>query len=137
MERKARAVCAQQDDQNIPVQRHCCQSKDARVHGQVDDKVHSFAHEGSKYPLVHCVDGSLERHAEDDEAEVRQTEVQDEQVGALCVHLPVADENCEHKTVPHGTNQKNDREYDRNDYRLNFPVRGEVNLLRCVHLSCK
>lgn len=101
---------------NLPVQRHSCQSKDARVHGQEDDKVHSFAHEGSKNPLVHGVDGSLERHAEDDEGEVCQPEVQDEQVGALCVHLAVADDNCEHKTVPHGTNQKNDREYDRNYY---------------------
>lgn len=97
--------------------------------------MHSFAHEGSKYPLVHGVDGCLERHAEDDEAEVRQPEVQDEQVGALCVHLAVADENCEHKTVPHGTNQKYDRENDRNYYRLNFPVGEEVNPLRRVHLS--
>ncbi len=120
---------------NAPVQRHRCQRKDARVHGQVDDKVHSFAHKLSKNPLVHGVDGSLERHAEDDEAEVRQPEVQDEQVGALCVHLAVANENREHKTVPHGTNQKNNREYDRNDYRLNFPVGREVCLLRCVHLS--
>lgn len=81
---------------DAPVQRHCSQSEDARVHGQVDNKVHGFAHERAENPLVHGVDGGLERHAEDDEAEVRQPEVQDEQVGAFCVHLAVANENREH-----------------------------------------
>lgn len=95
--------------------------------------MHSFAHEGSKDPLVHGVDSCLERHAENDEAEVRQDKVQDEKIGGLCVHLPVANENGEHETVSNGAHQKDDGENHRYYYRLNFPVGREINLLRCVH----
>lgn len=62
---------------NAPVQGNSNQSEDAGIHGKEDDEVHHFTHHRSEHPLIHGVDGGLERHTEDDKAKVRDAQVED------------------------------------------------------------
>ena len=106
---------------DAPVEGHSGQGEDAGVHGEEDDEVHDLAHHRTEHPLIQGVDGGLERHAEDDEAQIRDPEVEDEQVGGLGVHLTVPEQNREHQRVPHGAHQEDEREAQRDDHRLRSP----------------
>lgn len=115
-----------------PVQGHRCQGEDARVHGEKNDEVDQFAQHRSEHPLIQGVDGGLEGHTEDDEAQVSDAEVEDEQVGGFGVHLSVTEQNRQNQRVPHGAEQEDEREAQRDDHRLGFPggrvLEGEIHL---------
>lgn len=106
---------------DAPVEGHSCQGEDARVHGEEDDEVHDLTHHRTEHPLIQGVDGGLEGHAEDDEAQIRDPEVEDEQVGGLGVHLTVPEQNRQHQRIPHGAHQEDEREAQRDDHRLRSP----------------
>lgn len=74
----------------LPVHRDGSQCEAAGIHGEVDEKVNSLADEGAKDPAFKAVDGGLEGHAEDNEEEVSQAEVEDEEVGGIVAHLSIA-----------------------------------------------
>lgn len=97
--------------------------------------MHDFAHRRPEHPLVQGVDGGLEGHAEDDEAQVRYPEVEDEQVGGFRVHLAAAKKNREDQRVPHGAHEEDEREAQRDDRRLRSPG-GRVRRGR-THLDVK
>lgn len=117
---------------DAPVQGHSCQREDAGVHGEEDDEVHDFARRRAEHPLIQGVDGGLEGHAEDDEAQVGYPEVKDEQVGGLGVDLAAPEQNREDQTVPDGAEQEDEREAQRDEHRLRSPG-GRVQR-REVHL---
>lgn len=122
--------------EDVPVQRDSSKGEDAGIHGQIDDKVHHFAHKCSKHPLVHGVDGGLERNAKQDEAEISETQVQDEHVGRLGIHLAIAQQDSDNQAISHRAKHKNKSKYWRDDRWLNSPVQGELNLLWCIHRFC-
>lgn len=94
--------------------------------------MHDFACRRAEHPLIQGVDGGLEGHAEDDEAQVGYPEVEDEQVGGLGVHLAAPEQNREDQNVPDGAEQEDEREAQRDEHRLRSPggrvQRGEVHL---------
>lgn len=100
----------------------------------------SFAHEGPKDPVIQGIDGGLEGHAEDYEAEVSHPQVENEEIGGI-VHLLVPQQHCQHQRVAHGANQENQRVYKWNDDRHQLPTVAlnaarEVELgQRSVHLG--
>lgn len=96
----------------IPVNRHGGQCEAAGVHGKVDKEVDDFAHEGTEYPSLQRVDGSLERNAKDDEEEVSHAQVEYEQIGRVVRDLSASQQYSEHQTVANGAEQ----EYEREDH---------------------
>lgn len=72
--------------------------------------MHDLARGGSERPLIQSVGGGLEGHAEDDEAQISDGQVEDEQVGGLGVHLPAAEQDEQDEGVPHGAEQEDERE---------------------------
>lgn len=107
----------------IPVNRHGGQCEAAGVHGEVDKEVDDFAHEGTEYPSLQRVDGSLERNAKDDEEEVSHAQVEYEQIGRVVRDLSASQQYSEHQTVANGAEQ----EYEREDHRHNHT--GGVQLI--------
>ncbi|KAG7223143.1 hypothetical protein INR49_015750 [Caranx melampygus] len=87
---------------NIPVNRDGGKCEAACVHGEVDEEVHHFAHEGAKHPSLQGVDGGLERDAEDDEEEVSHAQIEYEQVGRVVSNLSAPQEYGEHQAVADG-----------------------------------
>lgn len=71
-----------------------------------------FAHEGTEYPSLQRVDGSLERNAKDDEEEVSHAQVEYEQIGRVVRDLSASQQYSEHQTVANGAEQ----EYEREDH---------------------
>lgn len=96
----------------LPVHRDGSQSKAASIHGEVDEEVDSLADEGAEDPALKGVDGGLERHAEDNEEEVSQAEVQDEEVGSVVAHLPIAQQHCQHQAIAHCAQEEDEGEDD-------------------------
>lgn len=95
--------------------------------------MHHFADCRSEHPLIQSVDSGLEGHAEHDEAQIRDGQVEDEQVGGFGVHLPAAKQDREHQRVPHRAEQEDDGESHANERRLRFPS-GEIGH-RVIHRS--
>lgn len=125
--------------QDAPVQRDSCQGEDAGVHGEEDEEVHDFAHSRAEHPLVQGVDGGLEGHAEDNEAQVGDAEVEDEEVGGFGVHLSAAEQNGQDQRVAHGAEQEDEREAHGDERRLGSPGGrggcGQVHLLSLLFCS--
>ena len=91
--------------------------------------MHHLAHERAKHPSFQGVDGGLERHAEDDEEEVGDAEVEYEQVGGVVAHLPAAQQDGQHQAVADGAQQEDEREDHRNDHA------GGVQLVAVGHVG--
>lgn len=100
---------------NVPVDGDGGEREAAGVHGQVDEEVNDFAHEGAEDPALQRVDGGLERDAEDDEEEVGHAEVEDEEVGGVVAHLAAPQQHGQHQAVPHRPQEEDERENHRHD----------------------
>lgn len=66
---------------NVAVHGHGHEREDAHKHVDGEDVVYKRTEEGPEHPLRQSVNGGLEGHAEEQEAEVRHAQVQDEDVG--------------------------------------------------------
>jgi len=112
----------------LPVHRDGSQCEAAGVHGEVDEKVDSLADEGAEDPALKGVDGGLERHAEDNEEEVSQAEVEDEEVGGVVAHLPIAQQHCQHQAVANCAQEEDEGE----DHGDNDTSRAELVTVRGI-----
>lgn len=117
---------------NTPVNGHGGEREAAGVHGEVDEEVDHFAHEGAEHPSFQRVDGGLERDAEDDEEEVGHAQVEYEQIGGVVSDLPASQEHGEHQAVADGAQQEDEGEDHRHDHA------GGVQLVafRHIRLPC-
>lgn len=97
-------------DGQVSVDRDCGQCEAAGVHGEVDEEMHHFAHEGPEHPALQGVDCSLERHTEDDEEEIGDAQVEDEEVGGVVSQLATPQQHGQDQAVPDGAQQKYQRE---------------------------
>lgn len=93
---------------NIPVNRHSSQREAAGVHGEVNEEMDHFAHEGAKHPALQRVDGCLEGNAEDDEKEVGHTQVEYEQIGCVIANLSTPQQHSKHQAVADGAQQEDE-----------------------------
>lgn len=89
----------------LPVQRYSCEGEAAGIHGQVDEEMHCFAHVGPKEPVVQGVDGGLEWHTENNEAQVSYSQIQDEEVSSI-VDLSVPQQHCQDQGIAHHAYQE-------------------------------
>ena len=89
-----------------PVNRHSSQCEAAGIHGEVDDQVDHFAHEGAKHPSLQGVDCGLERNADDDEEEISHTQVEYEQIGCVVSDLSAPQQHGEHQAVANSAEQE-------------------------------
>lgn len=112
----------------IPVNRDGSEREAAGVHGEVDEEVDHFAHEGAEHPALQRVDGGLERDAEDDEEEVGHAQVEYEQIGGVVSHLPAPQKHSEHQAVADGAQQEDEGEDHRHDHA------GGVQLVAFRHI---
>ena len=101
---------------NIPVNRNSSECEAAGIHGEVDEEVHHFAHEGSEHPALQRVDGGLKRNAEDDEEEVGHAQVEYEQIGCVVSQLPAPQQHSQHQAVADGAQQEDEGEDHRHDH---------------------
>jgi len=108
--------CARRMGSWVPVHGDSSECEAAGVHGEVDEEVDHFAHEGAEHPALQGVDGGLERNAEDDEEEVGHAQVEYEQIGGVVPHLPAAQEHGEHQAVADGAQQEDEGEDHRHDH---------------------
>lgn len=115
---------------NIPVNRDGGEREAAGVHGEVDEEVDHFAHEGAEHPALQRVDGGLERDAEDDEEEVGHAQVEYEQIGCVVSDLPAPQKHREHQAVADGAQQEDEGE----DHRHNHTSGVQLVTLRHVRL---
>lgn len=93
-------------DGQVSVDRDCGQGEAAGIHGEVDEKMYHFAHEGSEHPALQGVDGGLEWDAEDDEKEVGDAQVQDEEVGCVVTQLAAPQQHGQNQAVADGAQKK-------------------------------
>lgn len=114
---------------NTPVNRDGGQREAAGVHGEVDEEVHHFAHEGAEHPALQGVDGGLEGHAEDDEEEVGHAQVEYEQVGGVVADLAAPQQHGQHQAVADGAQQEDEGEDHRHDHA------GGVQLVALGHVG--
>lgn len=115
---------------NIPVNRDGSKREAAGVHGEVDEEVDHFAHEGAEHPALQRVDGGLERNAEDDEEEVGHTQVEYEQIGRVVSNLPAPQKHSKHQAVANGAQQEDEGE----DHRNNHTGGVQLVAVRHIHL---
>ncbi len=113
---------------NIPVDRDGGECEAAGVHGEVDEEVHHFAHEGAEHPALQGVDGGLERDAEDDEEEVSHAQVEYEQIGGVVSDLAAPQQHGEHQAVADRAKQEDEGENHRHDHA------GGVQLVAFGHI---
>lgn len=114
---------------NVPVNRDGGECEAACIHGEVDEEVHYFAHEGAEHPSLQGVDGGLERDAEDDEEEVGHTQIEDEQVGRVVPNLPAPQQHGQHQAVANGAQQEDEGEDHWHDHT------GGVQLVALRHIG--
>lgn len=92
------------DHSDVAVHRHGHQGEDANEHGGHDEIVHPLTEKGTKDPLWQGVNGGLEWDAEEKEGEVRNAQVEDEDVGGAAGWTSTwweAAKYHEHQCVPH------------------------------------
>lgn len=119
---------------NIPVDRHGCEREAAGVHGEVNEEVDHFAHEGSKHPALQRVDGGLERNAEDDEEEVGHAQVEYEQISGVVSDLSTPQQHGEHQAVADGAQEEDEREDHRHNHTggVELVAFGYIRLSSCL-----
>lgn len=97
------------DDGQEPIERHEHQRVDARVRGHHDQVLDHFAPDVAERPVrQHVIDGG-ERHAEHDEQQVGQRQVDDQQVGGA-PHLLVGHHHDHHEQVAQQPDHHDDAE---------------------------
>lgn len=116
------------NNEHTPVNRDGSEREAAGVHGEVDEEVDHFAHEGAKHPALQRVDGGLERYAEDDEEEVGHAQVEYEQIGCVISDLPAPQKHGEHQAVANGPQQEDEGEHHWHDHA------GGVQLVTLRHI---
>lgn len=87
------------DNRNVPVDGHGGQEQDTAVEARVEDKGHNFAEELRKQPppdVVHHIEGKAGR-----EDEVRQGQVQDQNVGEVAHEVFVKSQDGKDESVSH------------------------------------
>ena len=81
------------------IQRHDDQGEDTRDHTGVLNQVDELAHELSERPVAGRIDDGVERHAEDEEEHVGDSEVQDEQTSRVALVIAVLQDDDQHQAV--------------------------------------
>lgn len=100
---------------HLPVNGDCSQGEAAGIHGEVDQEMHSLAGKGPKEPPIQGVNGGLEGDTANDETEVCHSQVEDEEIGGVVLHLAVPQQHSQHQSVPHSAQKKDEGEDDRHD----------------------
>lgn len=114
---------------DVAVHGHGHQREDAHQHADREEVVSDLTEESSEHPLIQRVDGGVQRDAQQQEAEVSHTQVQDEDVGGAAgapppssptspSAVPHLTDHHHHQTVPHHPHHENQPEYHRHDHRL-------------------